>query len=128
MSSRSTNYAKFNSLGVANSAAPCAEIKTREDKQRFLQENRVVCIDMYADWCGPCKVVGPMFAKLAEKANLPGKCILVKENIDNNISGEEADVTSIPTFLFYVEGRLVDKVVGGDMKKVEALLRQYVRP
>lgn len=128
MSTRKTNYAKFNSLGSENTSLACKEIKTREDKQKFIAENRVVCIDLYADWCGPCKVVGPLFGKLAQKANLPGKCILVKENIDLNISGVEAEVTSIPTFLFYVEGRLVNKVVGGDMKKIEELLRMYVQP
>ena len=46
---------------------PCMEIQDLEHRKKILTENNVVCIDLWGEWCGPCKVVAPKFAKLAEK-------------------------------------------------------------
>ena len=96
------------------------EIPDAEYKMRLLRENKIVCVDIYADWCGPCKAISPDYASLANRYNSPGECILVKEHIDKNIT---TDISGIPTFLFYVNGNLVDKVVGADIDKVEEKLK-----
>ena len=69
-----------------------------------------VLVDFYADWCGPCKMMAPLVAELAEIYS--GKCNIGKCNTDENprLAGEYR-VISIPTFLFFKGGKVVDTVI-----------------
>ena len=89
-------------------------------------EDKLLVIDFWAVWCGPCRMMSPVVEKLAEefagKANI-GKCNVDEEN---DIPVKFA-VRNIPTIVFVKNGELVDKQVGacseGDLrKKVEAHL------
>lgn len=77
----------------------------------FAQKNSAVVIDVWAPWCGPCRMVSPIVDRLSEKYT--GKVAFGKMNSDDN--GEKAGVLgimSIPTLLFYRQGKLVDRIVG----------------
>ena len=78
---------------------------------RFTQENRAVLIDVWAPWCGPCRMVSPTVERLSQQYH--GKISFAKMNSDDN--GEKAGalgIMSIPTLLFYKQGKLVDRIVG----------------
>ncbi len=68
-------------------------------------------VDFWATWCGPCRMVAPVIAKLAEKYDgqiAVGKCD-VEENED---LAAEFGIRNIPTILFFKNGEVVDKIVG----------------
>ncbi|HXK76101.1 MAG TPA: thioredoxin [Bacteroidaceae bacterium] len=94
--------------------------------KQVISENKIVVIDFWADWCGPCKMITPFIEAIAEEYKdqaLVGKC-----NVDDNIDATaEFGIRNIPTILFFKDGKQVDKMVGGNTKaaiedKLKALL------
>jgi len=78
---------------------------------KFAQANGVAVVDVWAPWCGPCRMVSPIVDKLSER--YAGRVAFGKLNSDDN--GEKAGalgIMSIPTLLFYKQGKLVDRIVG----------------
>ncbi len=76
-----------------------------------LQSDKTVVVDLWATWCGPCKMIAPILDEVA--AELDGKVKVVKLDVDaNNKTAGKYNVMSIPTLLFFKNGQLVDQVVG----------------
>jgi len=76
-----------------------------------------VIVDFWAEWCGPCRMIGPIVDELATEYE--GKVIVGKMNVDeNNDVPAEYGIRSIPTILFFKGGELVDKHVGAASKNV----------
>lgn len=77
----------------------------------ILNSTKPVILDVYADWCSPCKMIAPIFEELSNE--LSSKYKFAKLNVDDarEIS-MELGVTSIPTFVFFKNGQIVDKAVG----------------
>ena len=81
------------------------------------QENKLVFIDFYTDWCGPCKMVGPIIDELATE--FEGQVIIGKCDVDENSDmATEYGIRNIPTVLFFKNGEIVDKQVGAVGKPV----------
>ncbi len=79
--------------------------------ESFPQENSVALVDVWAPWCGPCRMVSPIVERLAKKYD--GKVGFGKLNSDDNSeTAQKLGVMSIPTLLFYKSGKLVDRIVG----------------
>jgi thioredoxin 1 len=79
--------------------------------QEVKQSTLPVVIDVYATWCGPCKMMGPVFEELSKE--LGDKYKFVKINIDEDRdTAIQYSVSSIPTFLFIKNGNLVAKESG----------------
>jgi len=75
-----------------------------------------VLVEFYADWCGPCKVVGPMVEELSRE--LQGKALVVRINIDEDPKLARAHgVRGVPTFIAYKSGRETGREVGGIPKE-----------
>ena len=76
-----------------------------------------VVVDFWAEWCGPCRMIGPIVDELATEYE--GKVIVGKMNVDenNDVPGEYG-IRSIPTILFFKGGELIDKHVGAASKNV----------
>ena len=72
-------------------------------------------VDLWATWCGPCKMIGPVISELAN--DYDGKIVVGKCNIeDNDDIAIDYGVRNIPTILFFKNGGLVDKFVGAASK------------
>ncbi len=79
--------------------------------QEALKEEKLVVVDFYADWCGPCKMMAPVIEELAEE--LKGEVKIGKLNVDDAPeTARSFSVMNIPTILFLKNGSAVDKVVG----------------
>lgn len=69
-----------------------------------------VVVDFFADWCGPCRMLGPVLEKLAEEN---GDVSICKVNVDDEPDlARRFGIMSIPTMLFFKDGAQVDKAVG----------------
>ena len=76
-----------------------------------LEDELPVLVDFWAEWCGPCRIVGPIVENLAEQ--YAGKVKVGKLNVDTNPkSATEYRVTGIPTLHLFKGGKVVDSVVG----------------
>ena len=75
-----------------------------------------VLVDFYADWCGPCKMIAPIVAELADE--YAGEFKIGKLNVDEQPeTAQKYRVMSIPTLLVIKEGNVVDTIVGAVSKK-----------
>ena len=85
---------------------------TAENFSKEVLESEVpVLVDFYADWCGPCKMMGPVVEKLAEKYE--GKAKIGKVNVDEQQSlAAKFGIMSIPSFVFVKDGKAVDLAMG----------------
>ncbi|MGI0132258.1 MAG: thioredoxin [Thermoplasmata archaeon] len=84
---------------------------------KFTTQTPVAVIDIWAPWCGPCRMVSPIVDRLSERYT--GKVGFGKLNSDDH--GEKAGqlgIMSIPTLLFFKEGKLVDRIVGAYPEEV----------
>jgi thioredoxin 1 len=78
-----------------------------------------VLVDLWAPWCGPCRMIAPVVNELA--AEYAGRAKVVKLNVDENPeTAARFGVASIPTLLIFKNGQLVDRVVGFTSKKTLA--------
>ena len=86
-------------------------------KTEVLDKNGVALIDFWAEWCGPCRMIGPIIEELSSEYK--NKATIGKVNVDDNSEVTmEYQVRSIPTLLFFKNGQLVDRHVGATSKKV----------
>jgi thioredoxin 1 len=83
-------------------------------------------VDFWAVWCGPCRVVAPIVEQLADE--YAGKVTVGKLDVDNNQrTATQFNVRSIPTILFFKEGKMVDQVIGAVPRAaLESKIKQHL--
>jgi thioredoxin 1 len=83
-------------------------------------------VDFWAVWCGPCRIVAPIVEQLADE--YAGKVTVGKLDVDNNQrTATQFNVRSIPTILFFKEGKVVDQVIGAVPRAaLESKIKQHL--
>lgn len=87
------------------------------DFDEAVRTDRLVLVDLWAEWCGPCRMVAPILERLA--ADLAGRLKVVKVDVDAAPAiARRYDVRSIPTLLYVRDGAVVDTVIGAQSEHV----------
>ncbi len=95
-------------------------INSTNEYDSLLKDNQSVFVDFYADWCGPCKMVGPLVEELSNEMK---DVKFVKVNVDNLPDvAQRYGIMSIPTLLAFKNGELVGNIVGFQPKEALAQL------
>ena len=92
------------------------EVKiTNENFESLKNGNLPLVVDFWAEWCGPCKMIGPVISQLAEEYD--GKMVVGKCNVEDcEDIAMELGIRNIPTLIFFKNGEIVDRFVGAGNK------------
>jgi len=95
------------------------EINDANFEELVLKSSVPVLVDFWAEWCGPCRMVGPVVDELHKEYE--GKALVGKVNVDFNPKiATDYGIMSIPALLYFKDGKLVDKQVGAVPKHILA--------
>ena len=95
-------------------------------EEEVLYSTLPVLVDFWAEWCGPCKMRGPVISSIAEKYE--GKLKVCKLNVDDNMElAEQYFISSIPAVKFFKNGEVVNESVGFvPQQKLEAIIEDLI--
>ncbi len=87
------------------------EITDSNFEQEVLKSDKPVLVDFWAEWCGPCKIIGPVVEEIANEYD--GKVKVGKVNVDfHQNAAAKYGIRSIPTLLLFRNGEVVDQIIG----------------
>ena len=93
------------------------EFTDQNFEELVLKSDKPVIVDFWAEWCGPCRVVGPIVEEIG--SDFEGKVVVGKVDVDSNPeTAMKFGIRNIPTLLFFKDGKVVDKQVGTVPKQV----------
>jgi thioredoxin 1 len=94
-------------------------------EQEVEKAEGLTIVDFWATWCGPCRMVAPILDQLA--TDYQGQVKITKLDVDANIkTGSRFNVRSIPTMLFFKDGKVVDQIIGAVPRNhIEQKLQQH---
>jgi thioredoxin 1 len=92
------------------------ELTDANFQEKVLNSKGIAVVDFWAEWCGPCRMIGPIIEELATEYD--GKALIAKVDVDENSElSAKFGVRSIPTILILKDGEVVDKHVGVTTKQ-----------
>lgn len=93
------------------------ELTDSNFQTKVLDSDKLTIVDFWAEWCGPCRAIGPVIEELAK--DYDGKINVGKVNVDHNPNlSVNYGITSIPAILFIKGGQIVDKQIGAVPRSV----------
>jgi len=92
------------------------EVNDASFETEVINSDKPVMVDFWATWCGPCKMIAPHVQAVAEE--FAGRAVVAKVDVDANKQWAiKYGIQSIPTLLFFKGGKLVDRMVGGNLDR-----------
>lgn len=103
-----------------------SEVKRSNFKEEVILSDKLVLVDLYAPWCGPCRALAPVLEEIAEKYQ--DKVKVVKVNVDEEESiAQRFGVMSIPTVIFFRDGKAVASFVGlKSSSEIESIVEKHL--
>ena len=90
------------------------EVNDATFQKEVIESNQICIVDFWAPWCGPCKMIAPVFTQLSEKFTA---IKFVKMNVDENqVVPSKFSIQSIPTFIVFKNGAEINRKIGGMSK------------
>lgn len=100
-----------------------ATVASKEEFQSALQHSGLVVVDFFATWCGPCKMIAPLLDKFSNEYS---SAKFIKVDVDElSEVAQEYEVSSMPTILFFKDGKVVEKVVGANPAALKQALGNH---
>eukprot|EP00037_Helgoeca_nana_P000265 m.20914 g.20914 ORF g.20914 m.20914 type:complete len:112 (-) comp10335_c0_seq1:58-393(-) len=98
-------------------------VATKAEFDEITSGDKAVIIDFTASWCGPCKMIGPVFEEFSKD---PGNLVFIKIDVDENEEAAAAcGISAMPTFQVWKAGKKVDELVGASKDKLAELIAKY---
>ncbi len=103
------------------------DLTFRQALEQAQKEGKLVFMDCYTSWCGPCKMMKPVLEELKKK--MRNKIIILKIDIDKNISlSSEYRIQSVPTLVLWKQGEIIWRQSGAlSLNELEQILLSYIR-
>merc|ERR1712224_1132340 len=99
------------------------EVKTLAEYNQILGDNQYVCVDYFATWCGPCRMIAP---KIEEFEKTYSNVKFIKVDVDQATEvAEKEGISAMPTFKYFANGEKSGEVVGASESKIEAELKKF---
>ena len=87
------------------------EITESHFEQKVIKADKPVLVDFFAEWCGPCKMMAPIIDEVSKEVE--GKALVFKVDVDKNPAlANKYQVMSIPTLLFFKDGKISNQLIG----------------
>lgn len=87
------------------------QITESQFEQKVIKADKPVLVDFFAEWCGPCKMLAPMIEEISKEVE--GKAHVFKVDVDKNPAlANKYQVMSIPTLVFFKDGKVTNQLVG----------------
>ncbi|ORX53154.1 thioredoxin TrxA [Hesseltinella vesiculosa] len=98
--------------------------KNLEEFNALIASDKLVVVDFYATWCGPCKMIAPKFENLVDEYT---NVVFAKVDVDEASDiAAEVGVRAMPTFLFFRNGNKVDEVVGANFANIVTAIKANI--
>ncbi|MCM3041472.1 thioredoxin [Paenibacillus motobuensis] len=100
---------------------------TDSSLEQVIQNNKLVLLDFWAPWCGPCRIIGPILEQLTDE--MGSEVLVAKLNVDDNqLSAAKYRIQGIPTLKLFHNGKEVQTFVGVQpLQTLKSAIKQYVK-
>ncbi|CZT42015.1 uncharacterized protein RSE6_01841 [Rhynchosporium secalis] len=103
------------------------EIKSISQFNALKSSSSLLIIDFYATWCGPCKAISPVFAKLSTPHASSSSIVFAQVDVDKAKDvAQQCGISAMPTFQFYRGGKIIDEVKGADVQQLTTKVGYYI--
>ena len=108
--------------GAVHESSTLADLESRI--QSAALNDKLTVIDFTATWCGPCKMIAPIFKELSEEHS--SKAQFIKVDVDDNPeAAQKYGVSAMPTFVFIKGGEVVDRLMGANSDRLRELIEEW---
>ncbi|OAQ72737.1 thioredoxin [Pochonia chlamydosporia 170] len=104
---------------------PPVQITSKEHFDGILKKSKLVVADFFADWCGPCQQIAPVYEALSQSLTRPDLLTFVKVDTEKNQAlSEEYQISALPTFLLFQKGKVIQTVQGANPTELRRIIQK----
>eukprot|EP00571_Detonula_confervacea_P010766 CAMPEP_0172297254 /NCGR_PEP_ID=MMETSP1058-20130122/349_1 /TAXON_ID=83371 /ORGANISM="Detonula confervacea, Strain CCMP 353" /LENGTH=163 /DNA_ID=CAMNT_0013006383 /DNA_START=34 /DNA_END=525 /DNA_ORIENTATION=- len=108
--------------GAVHESSTLSDLDSRI--QSAALQDKLTVIDFTATWCGPCKMIAPIFKEMSEE--MGSRAQFIKVDVDDNPeAAQKYGVSAMPTFLFIKGGEVVDRLMGANTERLKELVNEW---